>query len=226
LLIPPSYYTTCGLPEPAAFGTGIPGCTFTSRPAQIIDVEKAEINLENTRNQVALDLTRAYLNALAAGKVSQSLKAGLEQARENHRLASLRYEVGVGTGLEVLQASEQWLAHRVPVRRSPVQLPPGAADLRDRQSGAGVRPLGRDLAWQRLLGLRDERSPLKPRRTLSGAWCQEARGARSGDGCRQRKLRKRQRSGAAHPARPDLSLFGGGAPRTGGTDPVLLAGKH
>jgi hypothetical protein len=36
-------------------------------------------------------------------------KAGLEQARENHRLASLRYEVGVGTSLEVLQASEQLL---------------------------------------------------------------------------------------------------------------------
>jgi hypothetical protein len=36
-------------------------------------------------------------------------KAGLEQARENRRLASLRYEVGVGTSLEVLQASEQLL---------------------------------------------------------------------------------------------------------------------
>ncbi|MBC7294242.1 MAG: TolC family protein, partial [Thermoleophilia bacterium] len=46
---------------------------------------------------------------VAADKVLQSLRAGLEQARENHRLASLRYEVVVGTSLEVLQASEQLL---------------------------------------------------------------------------------------------------------------------
>lgn len=85
----------------------VPG-TFTFRLAQV-DVQKAEINLENTRNQVALDLTQAYLNVVAADKVLQSLKAGLEQARESHRLASLRYEVGVGTSLEVLQASEQLL---------------------------------------------------------------------------------------------------------------------
>ena len=39
-------------------------------------------------------------------------RASLQQARENHRLASLRYEVGVGSGPEVLEASEQWLAHR------------------------------------------------------------------------------------------------------------------
>jgi hypothetical protein len=88
-------------------GRYVPG-TFTFRLAQL-DVEKAEINLENTGNQVALDLTQAYLNVVAADKVLQSLKAGLEQARENHRLASLRYEVGVGTSLEVLQASEQLL---------------------------------------------------------------------------------------------------------------------
>ncbi|MGQ9533604.1 MAG: TolC family protein [Desulfotomaculales bacterium] len=36
-------------------------------------------------------------------------KARLERGRENHRLASLRYGVGVGTSLEVLQASEQLL---------------------------------------------------------------------------------------------------------------------
>ncbi|MBC7104642.1 MAG: TolC family protein, partial [Firmicutes bacterium] len=54
-------------------------------------------------NQVAPDPTRAYLNVVAADKVLQSLKAGLDQAREDHRLASLRYEVGVGTSLEVLR---------------------------------------------------------------------------------------------------------------------------
>ncbi|MGQ9533502.1 MAG: TolC family protein [Desulfotomaculales bacterium] len=136
-------------------GTGIPGRTFTTRPAQVIDVEKAEIDLENTRKQVAVDLTQAYLDVLAADKVLQSLKAGLEQARENHRLASLRYGVGVGTSLEVLQASERWLAPRVPPREGPVQLPPGGPDLRDRQGGPRLRPLGRVLHGRQLL----KRSP-------------------------------------------------------------------
>ncbi len=82
--------------------------TFTSRLAEV-DLRQAELALEDKKKQAASEITTAYLSVRAAQEALDYLKAGLEQARENHRLASLRYEVGVGTILEVLQASEQLL---------------------------------------------------------------------------------------------------------------------
>lgn len=70
-----------------------------------VDVDDAEITLEDTKNQVISDLTQAHLNVKAAREKINALQAGVDQARENVRLTNLRYQVGMATSLEVLDAS-------------------------------------------------------------------------------------------------------------------------
>ncbi|OPX84350.1 MAG: Outer membrane protein TolC precursor [Pelotomaculum sp. PtaB.Bin104] len=81
----------------------IPG-TYEARLAKM-EVNDAELSLEDTKNQVISDLTKAYLNIIAAQDAINFLTVGEEQARESLRLANMRYEVGMATSLEILDAS-------------------------------------------------------------------------------------------------------------------------
>lgn len=70
-----------------------------------LNVSIAEMSLEDVKNQVVSDLTQAYLNIKTARETMNYLNAGVEQAKENVRLTNLRYQVGMATSLEVIDAS-------------------------------------------------------------------------------------------------------------------------
>jgi len=80
--------------------------TYVARLAKI-DAEKAAVELEKTKKAAVADLTSAYLNVLAAEKALKALQGSVKLAEENMRLTSLRYEVGLATTLDVLNASEK-----------------------------------------------------------------------------------------------------------------------
>jgi hypothetical protein len=81
---------------------GRPPCTRDFR--NIVTLSSVQGNQDGCARCYCRPVTPAYVGR----------KAGPGRVLENHRLASLRYEVGVGTGLEVLQASEQWLCASSP----------------------------------------------------------------------------------------------------------------
>ncbi len=71
----------------------------------------AEANLEKAKeanaaavDSVMLQVRQAYLNLRAAEQTISSTKSAVEEAQENFRIASLRYQAGVGTNLDVLDA--------------------------------------------------------------------------------------------------------------------------
>jgi TolC family type I secretion outer membrane protein len=65
---------------------------------------QAQKNVETAQLQVALDVKSAYL-LLEAGKAQVSAAhKEVEQATEAHRIATLRYQEGVGTSVEILDA--------------------------------------------------------------------------------------------------------------------------
>jgi len=80
--------------------------TFTTKLAAL-DITSAELEIENTYNEVVSDITKAYLNVQAADDTVKYMNAAVEQAQENFRLTSLRYQVGMATMLDVLDASVQ-----------------------------------------------------------------------------------------------------------------------
>ena len=72
------------------------------------DLVTAKAQMESTSNQVMLDVRKAW-QALAQAK--EALQASLEaekQAKENYELAAGRYEVGVGSSLEISDAVESY----------------------------------------------------------------------------------------------------------------------
>ncbi|GAW92431.1 TolC family protein [Calderihabitans maritimus] len=69
-------------------------------------LEQAKVKLEETRQDTMLAVYQAYNNLKTAEANYHVLTKSVEQAKESLRLSQLRYEVGVATSLEVLQASE------------------------------------------------------------------------------------------------------------------------
>lgn len=80
--------------------------TYASQLAKI-DAEDASMGLDDAKNKVVSDITSSYLSVLAAEEAVKSYEEAVEQAREAARLTNLRYEVGMATSLEVLNASVQ-----------------------------------------------------------------------------------------------------------------------
>ncbi|MDH7478792.1 MAG: TolC family protein [Syntrophomonadaceae bacterium] len=70
-----------------------------------IEANEAEQNYVKTQNSIRLAIMQNYSSLLGARDRIRVLEKSLEQARENVRLANLRYEVGLGTNLEVLEAA-------------------------------------------------------------------------------------------------------------------------
>jgi len=68
------------------------------------DLDIAEINLQQVKDGVALEVRTAYLNLRDAQQRLEVARKGLEQATEALRLARIRYEAGVSPQLEISDA--------------------------------------------------------------------------------------------------------------------------
>ena len=68
------------------------------------NVKIAETQFSQTRNQIRFQVEQAYSGLQSNLENVQTSNAALEQARESLRLARLRFQAGVGTQLEVIDA--------------------------------------------------------------------------------------------------------------------------
>jgi len=78
---------------------------YTYREAKY-NTDLAKVNYDEAQKDHELRVTKAYKNLKAAEANYKVLIKSVERAKESLRLSKLRYEVGVATSLEVLQASE------------------------------------------------------------------------------------------------------------------------
>ncbi|WP_167568907.1 stalk domain-containing protein [Brevibacillus migulae] len=83
------------------------------------DVEKAKLAIGEAERAVSVEAAQAYYNMEAARKALESYEKAKAAAEENYRLSMLRYENGMATTLEVLQADEE-LSNRANQHRSAV----------------------------------------------------------------------------------------------------------
>jgi outer membrane protein len=68
------------------------------------DTASARLSEENTRQQVMLEVRQAQLNITAAEERLKVTEKDVEQAKEALRLAQLRYQAGISTPVEVIDA--------------------------------------------------------------------------------------------------------------------------
>ncbi|HHX51777.1 MAG TPA: TolC family protein [Clostridia bacterium] len=71
------------------------------------DVEKAKIQLEQARTDLVFNVRQSYLNLRTAEKAYLLLEENAKFAEETARLASLRYQAGMATRLEMEKAYDQ-----------------------------------------------------------------------------------------------------------------------
>lgn len=69
-----------------------------------IDAEIAEVGFADTRNQIRLEVERAYSSLLSNFENIDTAKLAVNQAEEALRLARLRFQAGVGTQTEVINS--------------------------------------------------------------------------------------------------------------------------
>ena len=72
--------------------------------AAAAQLRQAEKGLASLQLQVGLDVTSAYLMLQSAAAQVKAAQKEVDQAREAHRIAGLRYQEGVSTSVEVLDA--------------------------------------------------------------------------------------------------------------------------
>lgn len=70
-------------------------------------VTKAKEQAAATHETVQLDVRSAYLSLLAAEKNIATTKLAITSAEEDYRIAQVRYAAGVGTNLDVMDASDK-----------------------------------------------------------------------------------------------------------------------
>lgn len=70
------------------------------------EVTKANLALEQTKQNVIIDVTQAYNNVHTGKEAVAANKKAAEATKENYRLTQLRFENGLSTTLEVIQAQE------------------------------------------------------------------------------------------------------------------------
>lgn len=71
------------------------------------DLETAEMNKEQLKNDILLEVTRNYENLTSARKSIEALDKAREASKENYRLTQLRYESGLATTLDLMSAEEE-----------------------------------------------------------------------------------------------------------------------
>jgi outer membrane protein TolC len=70
------------------------------------DLEKAKLNLEQIKKQITVDVSVAYNNLNAAKSAVEAYKKALDASTENYRLVKLRFQNGLSTIVDVIQAEE------------------------------------------------------------------------------------------------------------------------
>ena len=68
------------------------------------DNQDANLSLEQLKQQVELDVRRAYYTYQESGERLKAQLKTIEQAEEGLKIARLRYQNGIGTQLEILSA--------------------------------------------------------------------------------------------------------------------------
>ena len=68
---------------------------------------RAQETAASTRERVQLDVRSAYLSLLAAEKNIATTKVAIASAEEDYRISQVRYSAGVGTNLDVMDASDK-----------------------------------------------------------------------------------------------------------------------
>ena len=71
------------------------------------EVAKAQEAAAAIREQIQLDVRSAYLSLLAAEKNIATTKIAISSAEEDYRISQVRYAAGVGTNLDVMDASDK-----------------------------------------------------------------------------------------------------------------------
>jgi outer membrane protein TolC len=79
--------------------------TYPGRQARN-NVEKAKVAIEEQKRTVTMEVAQAYFNLKAAREAIEFKKKAKEAAAESYRLTNLRFENGLATTLEVIQAEE------------------------------------------------------------------------------------------------------------------------
>ncbi len=77
--------------------------TWTYKDASY-QYEASKLDLEQQIAEVKLDVNKAYLDLQGAGEALEPAEKNVEQAKESLRIVNLRYESGLATSLEVLNA--------------------------------------------------------------------------------------------------------------------------
>ncbi|WP_293085595.1 TolC family protein [Okeania sp. SIO3B5] len=80
------------------------GAARAAARQSILDQDIAENRFEQVRNQVRREVEQAFFGLEASFENISTAELGVEQAREALRLARLRFQAGVGTQLEVINA--------------------------------------------------------------------------------------------------------------------------
>ena len=70
-------------------------------------VEKAKEAAAMARETGDLEVKTAYLNLTSAAKSIDTAKVAVDKAREDYKIAQVRYSAGVGTNLDVMDAEEK-----------------------------------------------------------------------------------------------------------------------
>jgi len=68
------------------------------------ELEKAKLALEEEKRAIAVEVSKAYYDLQAALAGIEALQKGKEASAENYRLVNLKFENGLATTLEVIQA--------------------------------------------------------------------------------------------------------------------------
>ncbi|MGN7469299.1 TolC family protein [Brevibacillus sp. SAFN-007a] len=71
------------------------------------NVEKAKMAIEEQKRAISKEVAQAYLNLNAAKEAIAFQKIAKDSAAESYRLTNLRFENGLATTLEVIQAEEE-----------------------------------------------------------------------------------------------------------------------
>lgn len=81
------------------------GVTLSKIHGAEADLHSAEETYRDTKDAVALDVRNNYLSLREAEKRIETTETAVEQAEEDYRIAQLRYQAGVGTNTDVIDAS-------------------------------------------------------------------------------------------------------------------------
>lgn len=74
------------------------------------EVRRAEAELNDKISDVKLEVCKAYLNLRSAEENIKTMRGALAKAEEDYRIEIVRYEAGVGTNLEVMDAEEKMVS--------------------------------------------------------------------------------------------------------------------